>query len=174
MLLLAYLAHALPVVWTAGLLLYQWLATRIGPRLRVYVTASWLLAMVVVQIVVGRSTFSRWSLQQIKMSTGADQVWVFDGKYYLVLIGLLLLWGLLFLDLLKSSGPRRVVSSVPFQLCVISAAAVVILPTTILLPGFSHTLVLHRRAHVAGGRDLRLRAAGHGESARGRSAMPCC
>jgi hypothetical protein len=140
-LLLAYVAHALPVAWTAGLLLYQWLATRISPRMRVYVTASWLLAMVLVQVVVGRSTFSRWSLQQIKMSTGADQVWVFDGKYYLVLIGLLLLWGMLFLDLLKSSGPGRVVSSVPFQLCVISAAAVVILPTTILLPGFSHTLV---------------------------------
>jgi hypothetical protein len=140
-LLLGYLAHALPVVWTAGLLVYQWLATRIGPRLRVYVTASWLLAMVVVQVVVGRNTFTRWSLQQIKMSTGADQVWVFDGKYYLVLAGLLVLWGLLFIDLLKSSGPRRVVSSVPFQLCIISAAAVVILPTTIMLPGFSHTLV---------------------------------
>jgi hypothetical protein len=141
LLLLAYLAHALPVVWAAGLLVYQAVATRIGPRFRVYVTASWLLAMVVVQIVVGRVTFSRWSLQQIKMSTGADQVWVFDGKYYLVLICLLMLWGMLFLNVLRTSGPRRVVSSVPFQLCVISAAAVVILPTTILLPGFSHSLV---------------------------------
>jgi hypothetical protein len=141
LLALAYLAHALPVVWTAGLLMYQYLATRIRPRLRVYVTAGWLLAMVLVQVVAGRNTFSRWSLQQIKMSTGADQVWVFDGKYYVVLAGLLILWGMLFLDLLRSSGPRRVVSSIPFQLCVISAAAVVILPTTILLPGFSHTLV---------------------------------
>ena len=33
------------------------------------------------------------------------------------------------------------VSSVPFQFCVISAAAVFILPTTVLLPGFHHTLV---------------------------------
>jgi hypothetical protein len=141
LLVLAYMAHALPVAWTAGLCVYQFLATRIGPRLRVYVTASWLLAMVVIQIVVARITFSRWSLQQIKMSTGADQVWVFDSKYYVVLICLLLLWGMLFLDMLKASGTRRVVSSVPFQLCVISAAAVVILPTTILLPGFNHTLV---------------------------------
>jgi len=141
LLLLAYLAHALPVVWTAGLLMYQWLATKVGPRLRVYVTAAWLLGLVLLQILVGRSTFTRWSLQQIKMSTGADQVWVFDNKYYFVLIGLLILWTLLFLDVLRSSGPRRVVSSVPFQLCIISAAAVVILPTTILIPGFSHTLV---------------------------------
>jgi hypothetical protein len=141
LLALAYLAHALPVVWTAGLLLYQWLARKMSPRARVYVTAGWLLGMVVFQIVVGHTMFSRWSAQQIKMATGADQVWVFDGKYYVVLVGLLIVWGMLFLDLLKESGPRSVVSSVPFQFCVISAAAVSILPTTILLPGFHHTLV---------------------------------
>ena len=141
LLVLAYVAHALPVVWTIGLLLYQWLARRMSPRARVYVTASWLLGMVLLQVVVGHTMFSRWSAQQIKMATGADQVWVFDGKYYVVLVGLLLVWGMLFLDLLRDSGPRCVVSSVPFQFCVISAAAVSILPTTVLLPGFHHTLV---------------------------------
>ena len=141
LLVLAYLAHALPTVWTLGLLVYQWQVRRISPRSRVFVTAGCLLAMVLVQSVVGRLTFSRWSLQQIKMATGADQVWVFDGKYYLVLAGLLIVWGMLFLDLLKDSGPHRVVSGVPFQFCVISAAAVFILPTTILLPGFNHALV---------------------------------
>jgi hypothetical protein len=141
LLVLAYLAHALPVVWTVGLLLYQWLARRMSPRSRVYVTAGSLLGMVLVQIVVGHTLFSRWSLQQIKMASGADQLWVFDGKYYVVLVGLLIVWGMLFLDLLRDSGPRSVVSSLPFQFCVISAAAVSVLPTTILLPGFHHTLV---------------------------------
>ena len=141
LLVLAYMAHALPVVWTAGLLLYQWLARRMSPRSRVYVTAGWLLGMVLLQVVVGHTMSSRWSPQQIKMVTGADQVWVFGSKYYVVLVGLLILWGLLFLDLLKVSGPRSVVSSVPFQFCLISAAAVSILPTTIFLPGFHHTAV---------------------------------
>src|ERR1035437_8536467 len=141
LLVLAYLAHALPVVWTAGLLLYQWLARRMSPRSRVYATAGWLLGMVLLQVVVGHTMSARWSPQQIKMATGADQVWVFDSKYYVVLVGLLILWGLLFLNLLKDSGPRSVVSSVPFQFCLIGAAAVSILPTTILLPGFHHTLV---------------------------------
>lgn len=141
LLVLAYLAHALPVVWTAGLLLYQWLARRMSPRSRVYATAGWLLGMVLLQVVVGHTMSARWSPQQIKMVTGADQVWVFDSKYYVVLVGLLILWGLLFLNLLKDSGPRSVVSSVPFQFCLIGAAAVSILPTTILLPGFHHTLV---------------------------------
>jgi len=34
-----------------------------------------------------------------------------------------------------------VASSIPFQFCVISAAAVFILPATALLPGFQHALV---------------------------------
>jgi hypothetical protein len=139
--LLAYLAHALPVVWMCGLLAYQVLARRVPPRSRVYITAVWLLAMVMVHAVVGQTTFSRWSPQQIKMSTGADQVWVFDGKYYIVLVGLLVVWSLLFLNLVRKAGPAAVVSSIPFQFCVISAAAVFILPTTILIPGFQHKLV---------------------------------
>src|SRR5450631_3762826 len=106
LLVLASLAHALPFVWTAGLLAYQWLARRMPPRFRGYVTGGWLLGMVLLQIVVGRTTFSQWSPQQLRMATGADQVWVFDGKYYFVLAGLLILWGLLFLDLIKDAGPR--------------------------------------------------------------------
>ena len=44
---------------------------------------------------------------QIRMTTGLDQVWVFDGKYYLVLVGLLVVWALLFLDLLIGLQRRR-------------------------------------------------------------------
>jgi hypothetical protein len=138
---LAYLAHALPVVWMLGLLAYQLPARRSTPRVRIYLTGLWLFAMMVIHVAVGQTMFSRWSPQQIKMSTGADQVWVFDGKYYIVLAGLLMVWSLLFLDLLRKSGAQQVVSSVPFQLCVIAAAAVFILPTTVLIPGFQHQLV---------------------------------
>jgi hypothetical protein len=141
LLALAYTAHALPVVWTAGLLLYLWLASRISPARRVYVTAAWLAALVALNAAVGRTVFSHWSLQQIKMTIGADQAWVFDAKYYVVLAGLLLVWGLMFIRLLRKSGMEYVVSSIPFQFCVIGAAAVFILPTTILIPGFHHTLV---------------------------------
>jgi hypothetical protein len=141
LLALAYLAHALPVVWTLGLVMYQALARRLSPRARTYVTAACLVGLVVLQIVVGRTTFSHWSPQQIKMATGADQLWVFDSKYYVVLVGLLILWGMLFINLLRESGAAKVVSGVPFQFCLISAAVVSILPSTILLPGFHHALV---------------------------------
>jgi hypothetical protein len=96
---------------------------------------------VIVNAVLGRTMFARWSLQQIALTTGVDQVWVFDGKYYVVLIGLLMIWAMLFLNLVHFSGARQVAASIPFQFCVISAAAVFILPTTVLIPGFHHALV---------------------------------
>jgi hypothetical protein len=141
LLFLAYFAHAMPVVWTLGLLGFLWLANRTDARRRVFVTAAWLLATVLVNALVSHSTPAHRSVQPIDLTTGASPVWGFDGKYYFVLVGLLLIWGLLFVAMLRKSGAGSVVSGVPFQLCLISAAAVFILPSTVLIPGFQHTLV---------------------------------
>jgi len=141
LLLVAWLAHALPVMWAGGLLAYQALARGISPRARAWLTASCVLVLALIQVVVRLAMSSFWSAQQIKMVTGADQLWVFDGKYVLVRAALLVVWALLFVVLLRDSGPRRVLSGLPFQFCVLSAAAVFLLPGTILLPGFHHNLV---------------------------------
>jgi hypothetical protein len=141
LMVLAYTAHALPVVWTMCLLAYLWMARRVMPRRRVALTASFLISMLGVHVFVASTFVSRWSPQQISLSIGADQTWVFGVKYYLVLAGLLLVWGLLFLDLLHLRGMRRTVLGIPFQLCILSAATVVALPDTILIPGFHHNLV---------------------------------
>jgi len=137
---LAYVAHGLAVAWAVCLLLYLMLARRTSPRLRLYTIAGALLLMVVVRAVMGQTMLTQWSPQQISLTSGADQVWVFDTKYYAILIGLVLIWGLLFLNLIRRAGVREVVSGIPFQFCVLSAAGVFILPTTVLIPGFSHTL----------------------------------
>ena len=55
-------------------------------------------------------------------------------------MGLAVVWGLWFLSLLRGSGARQVVAGIPFQLCVVSAAAVFILPASVLIPGFYHSL----------------------------------
>jgi hypothetical protein len=141
LLLLAYSAHALPVVWAVGLIAYVWLARLVSPQSRLWLMAASVLLMVVVRVVVSRLLLSAWSWQQFSLATGADQVWVFDGKYYVILAGLLLIWGSLFLELLRGRDRSAVVSSFPFQLSVLSAAAVFIMPTTVALPGFNHDLV---------------------------------
>src|ERR1017187_5215130 len=91
----AYVAHALPVVWAGCLVSYLLIARRLSPRLRVYLIAAALVAMVLLHAAIGRTMVSQWSLQQIDLTTGADQVWVFDAKYYVVMVGLVLVWGLL-------------------------------------------------------------------------------
>jgi len=138
---LAYVAHGLPVAWTACLLLYLWLARHVPPRRHSFLSAAALLAMVAVHWLLGRHLVMQWSPLQLASTTGLDQVWVFDMKYYYVLIGLLVVWGLLFLELVHSSGARRVASSLPFQICIISALGVFIMPSTVAIPGFRHSLV---------------------------------
>jgi hypothetical protein len=139
---LAYLAHALPVVWTAGLLAYLWLAGRTAPRTRAWMIAVSLLAMFLLRALVGGTLIAEWPRQQIFMPSGADQGWAFDGKYYVVLVGLLLVWGALFLELMHQWGTRRLASSTPFQVCVVSAAGVFVLPVALVIPGVHHALVL--------------------------------
>lgn len=139
--LLAYVAHVLPLVWTLGLVAYLWAARRVSQRVRGSLTAALLLSMVVLYLWVGRSLFNAWSPRQIQMAAGLDQVWLFDGKYFLVLAGLLLAWGVIFLQMLQNSGARRIVTSIPFQVCILSAMGVVLLPTTVLIPGLNHALV---------------------------------
>ncbi|MGA9626747.1 MAG: hypothetical protein WBL65_10010 [Bryobacteraceae bacterium] len=139
---LAYLAHALPVVWAAGLLAYLWLAGRTAARTRAWMIAVSLLAMVLLRAWTGGTRIAEWSLQRICMTSAADPSWTFDAKYYVLLVGLLLVWGALFLDLMHQWGTLRLASSIPFQVCVVGAAGVFLLPATLLIPGFQHALVL--------------------------------
>ena len=164
--LLAYLAHALPVLWTAGLLMYVGhrpadctpppdpvdLHLRHGPH---YGPRDHRQGHVR-SLVAGPDRRSPPASTRCGCSIR---------KYYLVLMGLLAVWALMFLGLLRLSGPRAVIGSIPFQLCVLSAAVVLILPDTVLDPRLPQRPQLHRRTHVAGGRDLRVRDVGHGAAA---------
>jgi hypothetical protein len=138
--LLASVAHALPVVWTFGLLSYVWLARGRTPFSRARLTFVFILGLLLLHAALGRMLTAHWSPAQLTRATGLDQVWVFDSKYYIVLVALLIVWGLLFLAQVRGFGARQVVAGVPFQLCVLSAAAVSILPGTVLIPGFYHAL----------------------------------
>ncbi|HTS28512.1 MAG TPA: hypothetical protein VMH81_21710 [Bryobacteraceae bacterium] len=138
--LLACLAHALPVVWTLGLLAYVWVARDRTPFMRARMTVCFVAGLLVLHAAMGRKLSAQWSPSQLVRATGLDQVWVFDAKYYIVLMGLLVVWGVLFLTLVRRTGARQVVASLPFQLCILSAAGVSILPGSVLIPGFYHAL----------------------------------
>jgi hypothetical protein len=137
---LAYVGHALPVAWCACLLAYLGIARRLPERLRPYLTLAALLLMAALHFAAARALAGRWYPAQIASMTGADQIWVFDAKYMLAFLALLLAWGGLFLDLIRQRGATRVFASIPFQFFVMSAGGVLILPSAVLIPGFLHSL----------------------------------
>jgi hypothetical protein len=138
---LAYVAHGLPVAWTVAVLAYVWLARPMTPRNRAILMAASLAAMVVARTAITSTMSYIWLPQQIVTITGTDQLWVFDAKYGAPFLGLLLISVLLFLRLLGNSGARNVVSGLPFQIGVLSAAGVCIVPTRLDIPGYNHALV---------------------------------
>lgn len=138
---LAYLAHALPFIWMAGLAIYLWMVRRMSHRIRADVTAASLLFMVILHLWLDRTSIRIWSPGDSGVTPGSDQAWLFDGKYYLLMAGLLIAWGVMFLQLLRSTGARRLASSLSFQICILSAMGVVLLPSTMLIPGLNHALV---------------------------------
>jgi hypothetical protein len=140
-LVLAYTAHALPVVWTLSLLLYTWIARRLSLLFRAWLVVGSVVFLIAARLLVSRMFPSEWSPQQFTLAFGVDQVFVFDGKYYFILVGLLVVWASLFLEAIRSRGLREMVSSVPFQLAALSAIAVCILPGTVALPGYNQALV---------------------------------
>ena len=137
---MAWLAHALPVVWCLCLLAYLEVARRIPARRRAYATLAALALMAAARTAASYGIGGRWYPAQIAAITGADQVWVFGAKYGLVLVGLLMAWGGLLLRLIHEQGARRVFRSLAFQLLVLGAGCVLILPSAVLIPGFMHAL----------------------------------
>ncbi len=140
LLLVAYLAQALPVFWALGLLLYIVAARRQSPLGRACLTTIFVTALLILHAMAGDTLRGRLPLSQFALSTAGGQGWVFDTKYYVVLMALVALWGTMFLSLLRRTGVRQVASGMPFQLCVIGAAAVSVLPGTMLLPGLYQAL----------------------------------
>jgi hypothetical protein len=139
LLVVAYTAHALPVVWTAGLVAYMALARRLTPLQRAVGTAGLVVILGGIHLLARRLLIVEPPSPQFAGSGVAAQNWVFDAKYYCVLAGMLLVWGLLFAALVRCRGAREVVGGVPFQLCVIAAAVVMVLPESVLLPGLAQS-----------------------------------
>jgi len=134
LLAVAYLAHSLPVLWAGGVLVYVWVERRAGPKNRMKLLGAAIAAIVVLRLILGTAMLTIWSPGQIALITGLDQLFVFDNKYLPAVGGALLLWILL---LRRLTGIWR---GILVQVCLLTAAGIVILPTGVLVPGYGHGL----------------------------------
>jgi hypothetical protein len=139
LLALAFVAHALPVAWALALMAYRWVAGRIAPERRLFLAAAAVCAMLLARAAMGFLIETHGGLGQLILVTGADQLYVFDGKYQILSLALLALWLMLLAARLRGGGEGAVMEA-PFHFCLLSAAAIVIFPSWVAIPGYKHAL----------------------------------
>ncbi len=132
-LVVAIMAHALPVAWTLLAGSYVAIIKRVPARLHPYGLAIAIGSCLILRVAIPLPTY--WTAHQAFTITGADQAWLWGTRYYALAVALLAVWVSIF------SRQRAVRLSIPVQVYLITAAAALILPTRIDLPGFAHALV---------------------------------
>jgi hypothetical protein len=157
---IAYLAHALPVVWAAGIFAFAWLWRGLNRRSKAYLFGTCLAVLVLLHAAIVIFMRARWYTYQIWHITGADQLWVFGAKYEIFACALAAVWLWMAFDrprqtqqlsnssrdLSNSSRDRKGASgsekeaSVLGVIAALSAAAVFLIPNAIWLPQYQHQL----------------------------------
>jgi hypothetical protein len=140
LLVVAWIAHPFPVVWAAGTAAYVALATRIEPRRRALPLLAGLAALVVARVILTHRYAYSWSYNQATLITGANQVGLFGLRYALPMAALLAVWLLLLRKLFKDMGMANLFLMIPFQLWLLNAAAVLLIPDRVMFPQFGHPL----------------------------------
>ena len=137
---MAWMAHAVPVVWAVFAIVYVAAARWFRPRYR------WLLTGTAVSLLAGASFFLRthlqvsWSAAQNFAITGIDQLVVFGPKYFLIAAGALVIGTLLVVGLFDTRGIGRTLLAIPLHLAICAAAGAFLIPERILLPGESQAI----------------------------------
>ena len=148
---IAFVAHALPVVWALAILVYKRIAQALSPRRRIPLLIGTLAGLVLLGFILGSLFPTRRGIDQVVAMTGADQIWLY-GRYYIVLsLAMIMLWALCFRRVVSVRGLARTMLDVRLQLCAVGAAALVLLPGGVLLPGFRSGLdFIAERMSLAG------------------------
>jgi hypothetical protein len=138
LLVFAAWAHALPVAWTLCVAVYAWLARRTSRRIALAACA--LGAMIALRLVLTLRFLLYSSIRQILFLSGADQTVIYDAKYLFISLALLLVWLAAWMHLLRQRKLRDIATEVPFQLLLLTALGVLLMPVALHIPLYRHTL----------------------------------
>lgn len=132
LLVLAWLAHPIPVLWLLAVAAYVFMARQLSPKLQLFLLLAALGVIVLLRQFLLTHYKAFWLWRQLLFITGADQVWVF-GREYLLLALLLVLLGAAVL-LHQSGAWTPTVPGIASQIYLLTAASVFLLPEGILFP----------------------------------------
>jgi len=139
---LAFLAHALPVLWSVAAILYMLAADKFPIRQRLWLLTIAFVALVLLRFVIQLALPSRLLPNQFILWTGADQFLLFRTEYNWLVAAWLLLWIAMGRSYLGRYSFPRVLRSIPFQFVLLNAALIVLIPAQILPPGYTSWLRL--------------------------------
>lgn len=140
LLCLASVAHTLGAAWAVAIAVYTWIARRGGPRFRLLLLGVSLCAVAGLRLLIVARYPTFWSPHQVLEASAVDQFWVFGIKYWAISVCMALLWGFLFLRVTYAVSALEMFAGAPFQLCLITSAGVLLIPTRVELPGYSAAL----------------------------------
>lgn len=137
LLILAWVTHPFPAVWAVGTAAYL-VATRNRPPKQRLITLGVCAVVLWAARQILMSRFEcRWFWPQILLVTGADQALIFGLKYLYIVGPVLLVSILLAIRLVKTDGWKNLALSMPFQLWVLNATAIVLLPNDVFFPQYA-------------------------------------
>ncbi len=155
LLIVAWIAHPFPVAWAVGTAAYVAVGTRLQPRHRLFFLALGLAILAGARYILTHRYASVWSLDQAMLITGANQIALFGMKYVLPFTALLAVWLLLLRKLAKGSGIAHLFRTIPFQLWLLNAAAVVLIPDRVMFPQFGQSFgFIAERLSLAAGLSM--------------------
>jgi hypothetical protein len=134
LLILAWLAHPFPVAWAAGIAAYIACVERVRPQQRLWFLAPGLAALAIARYILVHRYTHDWSPEQAFSVTGANQLVLFGLKYIMPFMGLLLLWLTWLAKLAKRLGIANLLLTIPFQLWLLNATAVLLIPDRLIFP----------------------------------------
>lgn len=137
LLLLAWIAHPLPVVWAAGLAAYTLVAERLPSPARVVLVGAGVVALLAAHFLLLLRYRCVWSMGQAWLVTGAHQLLLFDRKSAIPFVLLLAAWVLLFFRSIRSRPWRSILADLHFQLWLLTAVAVAFVPSAIAFPQYA-------------------------------------
>ena len=140
-LMLAWLAHALPVVWAASVIAYLYAMRSIPAPWRMAAPVGGVALLAALQsFLMSRYTYN-WSLDQsvslsgIASITGVEQVFLYDAKYLILSAAILLVMLALFLERVDQGD---LLNDPAGQIWSLHVVALVLMPSAIQLPQYQH------------------------------------
>lgn len=137
LLILAWIAHPFPAVWAAGMAAFLALTRNRQLRERLITLGLCVAILVAARFVLLSRYRCRWSWEQTLLVSGADQLLIFGFKYFYVIAPFALVSILLFVRWIKTYGWTKLLFAIPFELWVLNAAAVLLIPNDVLFPTYA-------------------------------------